>query len=75
VLLLVAGGTLAVSTVVWANAAPPPPPPKKDKVVLPVAFEGNVNLEVTVAGDTIRLVLDTETYEKMKKDPKVPDSK
>jgi hypothetical protein len=73
-LLLAAGGTLAVSTIVWANAAPPPPrPPQKEKVVLPVAFNGQVNLEVVVGGDTIRLVLDKATYEAMKKDPKKPE--
>ncbi|HEX3149502.1 MAG TPA: hypothetical protein VHR66_15615 [Gemmataceae bacterium] len=70
VLLLVAGVTLAATTVVWANAPAPPPPPKKDKIVLPVAFEGNVNLEVVVAGDSIRLILDKETLEKIKKDHK-----
>ena len=69
VLLLAAGATLTASTIAWANVAPAAPPPPKEKVVLPVAFEGNVNLEVTVAGDTIRLILDKDTYEKMKKDP------
>jgi hypothetical protein len=69
ILLLVAGATLTASTVVWANA-PPPPPPKKEKVVLPIAFEGNVNLEVTIGGDSIRLILDKETLEKIKKDSK-----
>lgn len=67
VLLLAAGGTLVASTVVWANAPPPQP---KERVVLPVAFEGNVNLEVTVGGGSIRLILDKDTYEKMKKDPR-----
>lgn len=76
-LLLAAGATLTAATVVWANAAPPPrpPAPPKEKVVLPVAFDGKVNLEVVVGGDTIRLVLDKETYAAMKKDPKVPDGK
>ena len=72
VLLLASGVTLAASTITWANVAPAAPPPPKEKVVLPVAFEGNVHLDVTVAGDSIRLILDKETYEKMKKDPKSP---
>lgn len=76
-LLLAAGATLTAATVVWANAAPPPRPPvpPKEKVVLPVAFDGKVNLEVVVGGDTIRLVLDKDTYAAMKKDPKVPEGK
>jgi hypothetical protein len=76
-IMLAAGGTLAISTLVWANAAPPPvmPPPVKEHVLLPVAFNGNVSLEVTVGGDTIRLVLDKETYEKLKEKPQEPDRK
>ena len=66
------------STVVWANVAPPgppPQPPKREVVALPVAFDGKVNLELVVGGDAIRLVLDKESYEKMKKDPKAPAAK
>jgi hypothetical protein len=74
-LLLAAGGTLAASTVVWANVAPAPPPPKKELAVLPVAFDGKVNLEMVGGGDTIRLVLDKETYERVKKEPKAPEGK
>jgi len=79
VLLLAAGGTLAASTVVWGNVPPPvgpsgPPTPKKEVVALPIAFDGNVTLEFA-GRDTIRLVLDKETYEKMKKEPKAPDAK
>jgi hypothetical protein len=77
VLLLVAGGTLAAGTAVWANVAPAPPPPaeKKAIVTLPVAFDGNVSFEMSRGGDTIRLVLDKDTYEKMKKEPKAPEAK
>ena len=65
-LLLAAGGTLAASSVAWANqAAPKPPPPP---VVLPVAFEGKIRVEIVPAGDTVRLILDKETYEQVKKD-------
>jgi hypothetical protein len=77
ILALAAGATLAAGTVVWANAPVPPPPPASPAppAVLPVAFDGNVTLELAPAGDTIRLVLDKETYEKMKKEPKVPEKK
>jgi hypothetical protein len=74
-LLIAAGGTLAASTIVWANAPPPRTPerpPVKERVILPVAFDGNVNLEVVFGGDTIRLVLDKDTYDKLKKDPVRP---
>jgi len=75
-LLIAAGTTLAASTLVWANAPPPPPrPPVKEKVVLPIAFDGKVNLEVVIGGDTIRLILDKETYEKIKKEPTLPEGK
>jgi hypothetical protein len=76
-IMLAAGGSLAVTTLVWANAAPPPvkPPPAKERVLLPVAFNGNVSLEVVVGGDTIRLVLDKETYEKLKEKPQEPERK
>jgi hypothetical protein len=66
-LLLAAGGTLAVSSVAWANQAAPKPPPL---VVLPVAFEGKIKVEIVPAGDTIKLIVDQETYEQMKKDLK-----
>jgi hypothetical protein len=66
-LLIAAGGVLAVSSVAWANqAAPKPPVPP----ALPTAFDGKVRLEVVEAGDTIRLIVDKETYEQMKKDLK-----
>lgn len=75
-LMLVAGSTLAVGTLVYANAPPPAgPPPRKEVVLLPVAFNGNVTLEVVPAGDTIKLVLDKDTYESIKKDPKKPEGK
>ena len=66
-LLLAAGGTLAISSVAWANqAAPKPPVP----AALPVAFEGKIKVEIVPAGDTVRLIVDKETYEQMKKDLK-----
>jgi hypothetical protein len=69
--LLAAGAVLAGSTVAWANI----PPPKKFEAppvaALPIAFDGKVNLEIVLGGgDTIRLVLDKDTYEKMKEKPK-----
>lgn len=65
VLLLAAGGTLTAGTIAWANAPAPPLPPAP--VALPTAFDGKVKLEVTRGGDTIRLVLDKGSYEKLKK--------
>jgi hypothetical protein len=66
-LLIAAGGVLAAGSVAWANqAAPKPPVPAP----LPIAFDGQVRLEVVAAGDTIRLIVDQETYEQMKKDLK-----
>ena len=51
----------------------PPPQPKKEIVVLPVAFDGKATLEMTFGGDTIRLVLDKDTYDKIKEKPKMPE--
>lgn len=70
VLLVAAGATLAGSAVAWANA-PPPRDPKPPVAALPTLFDGKVNLQITFAqGDTIRLVLDKATYEKLKEKPK-----
>lgn len=77
-ILFTASLTLGASSLVWANVPPPKPPtppPVPERVVLPVAFNGNVSLEVTVGGDTIRLVLDKATYEKLKEKPQEPERK
>lgn len=74
VLLLAVSVTLATTSIVWANAAPIPPK-QKERTLLPIAFDGKVNLEVTVGGDTIRLILDKDTYDKMKEKPKAPEQK
>jgi hypothetical protein len=76
-LLVAAGATLAASTIVWANVPAPklPSQPRKEIVLLPVAFDGKANLEVTFGGDTIRLILDKETYAKIKEKPKAPAAK
>lgn len=73
VLLVAAGATLAGSTVAWANVPPPKkfdtPPPLP--AALPTVFDGKVTLEIVFGGgDTIRLVLDKATYEKLKEKPK-----
>jgi hypothetical protein len=66
-LLIAAGGTLVVSSVAWANqAAPKPPVPAAP----PVAFDGKIKVEIVPVGDTIRLIVDKETYTQMKKDLK-----
>jgi hypothetical protein len=70
VLFVAAGATLAGSTVAWANA-PPPRDPRPPVALLPTLLDGKVNLQITLAqGDTIRLVLDKESYEKLKEKPK-----
>jgi len=75
-LLVAAGGVLAVSTVVWANAGPPPKPKeKKEVMLLPVAFDGKLTLEMVRGGDTIKLVLDKEAYDAIKTGPKKPEGK
>lgn len=76
-ILIAVTATLGVTSLVLANAAPPPPPPQppRERMILPIAFDGKVNLEVTVGGDTIRLVLDKETYDKLKEKPKEPERK
>lgn len=74
-LLVAAGGILTASTVVWANVAPPPKPVEKKDVLLPVAFDGKLTLEMVRGGDTIRLVLDKDAYDAIKKGPKKPESK
>ncbi len=75
-LLVAAGGVLAASTVVWANAGPPrKPEEKKEAILLPVTFDGKLTLEMVRGGDAIKLVLDQEAYDAIKKGPKKPEGK
>ena len=71
-LLMAAGGTIAFTSAVWANA---PPPPQPKPIALPTLYDGKVTLELVPNGDTIRLVVDAETAAKLKKDAKAPDAK
>jgi hypothetical protein len=59
--VLAVGGSLAVGTWVYANAAPPPPP----KPEAGSLFDGPVDVEIANDGDKIRLVLDAETLKKL----------
>lgn len=66
VLFVASSAALAGSTVAWANAPPPRVEPKP-VVALPTLLDGKVNLEVVIGGgDSIRLVLDKATFEKLK---------
>lgn len=67
-LLIAAGATLAAGAIAWANAPPPPnfkragPP-----VAFPSAYEGKGSIEFTYGQEPVRLILDKESYEKLKK--------
>lgn len=72
VLLVASGIILGGSTLVWANAPAPPPRPKPANLDLPSLFDGKFRIEVVPNGDTISIVLNKETLEQLKKDPKDP---
>jgi hypothetical protein len=72
-LLIAAGATLAAGAIVWANApppfkTPPPIPPQPKQVVsFPAAYEGKATIEMSFGQGPVRLILDKESYEKLKK--------
>jgi hypothetical protein len=70
-LLIAAGVTLAAGAIAWANAAPPPfkdrPPVRPQPVTYPTAYEGKAAVEFTYGQEPVRLILDKESYEKLKK--------
>ena len=68
-LLIAAGAMLATGAVVWADAAPMPKeaPAAKPTEAYPTAYEGEVNVEFVRGQEPIRLILDKESYEKLKK--------
>jgi hypothetical protein len=68
-LLIAAGATLTVGAIVWANAPPPPfkKEPAKTPASLPTAFEGKAKVEFVYGAEPVRLILDKESYEKLKK--------
>lgn len=70
VVALVALG--AGTALVLANAAPPPPPPRPGQVELPVAFRGKVVLEKHARGNSIRLIVNSDTLKKMTEEKAKP---
>lgn len=70
-LLIAAVATLSIGAVVWANGAPPPnlfkERPVKKIESFPVALEGKASVEFVYGGEPVRLILDKESYEKLKK--------
>jgi hypothetical protein len=71
-LVIAAGASLIVGVAVWANVAPPPPPVKpipqpKPPAAFPSAYEGKASVEVFFGAEPVRLILDKESYEKLKK--------
>jgi hypothetical protein len=70
-LVIAAGATLAAGAIVWGNAAPPfknpAPQPPKPTPSFPAAYEGKASVEVTFGQGPVRLILDKESYEKLKK--------
>ena len=66
VLLVASGVTLCGSTFVWANVAAPERPPQPGKIDLPLLSDGKMKLEVLMGGDTINVILDKDTYAKLK---------
>ncbi len=70
-LFIAATATLSIGAVVWANGAPPPnlfkERPVKKIENFPVALEGKASVEFVYGGEPVRLILDKESYEKLKK--------
>jgi hypothetical protein len=70
-LLLASGVTLAVGASVWADIPPLPRakerPQPKAPVAYPSAFEGKADVSFYYGAEPVRLILDKESYEKLKK--------
>jgi hypothetical protein len=71
-LFITTGALLLVGAVAWANRPPPSLPPKerpvkKDDASYPVALEAKASVEFFYGGEPIRLILDKESFEKLKK--------
>jgi hypothetical protein len=67
--LLIAGGvSLTIGAAVWGNGLPPVRPiVPKATPAYPSALETKVNVEFTYGAEPIRLILDKESFEKLKK--------
>jgi hypothetical protein len=75
-LLIATGIALSIGAAVWANV-PAPPVRERPKAppALPSAFEGKANVEFFYGAEPIRLILDKESYEKLKKgELKLPEN-
>ncbi len=76
---LVAGSSLAIGTLVWADIPGPRPrppvkiPPAVKLPPLPTLLDTKVQVEYSFGNEPIRLIIDSETLEKLKKDPKPPE--
>lgn len=70
-LLVAAGATLAVGALVYANVPPPKtferPPVGKNPPAYPIALESKVKVEFVFGQEPVRLILDKESFEKLKK--------
>lgn len=64
--LLASGAVLGGSTLIWANA-PPPRKPLEPKIDLPMLAEGSIKFEMVARGETINIILDKATREKLLK--------
>jgi hypothetical protein len=65
-LLIAAGATILVGAVVTANAPPPIRPAKPKTESYPAAYEGKAQVEFVYGQEPVRLILDKESYEKLK---------
>jgi hypothetical protein len=79
-LLIAAGTSLTIGAVAWANPPAPPRPPVPSKqpavnkiAAMPIAYDGKVDVDFVGGQEPVRLILDKESFEKLKKgDLKLP---
>jgi hypothetical protein len=75
-LLIATGASLTIGAVALANKAPPPPPvkeaPARGPAACPCAYEGKADIEFVLGQEPIRLILDKESFEKLKKGELTP---
>jgi len=68
--LIAVGAGLTIGAAVWANAPPPPlreRPAPNIPVSYPTALEVKADVEFIYGAEPVRLILDKESYEKLKK--------
>ncbi len=74
-LLIASGASLAIGAVAWANTPPAPVPAKRaaaGPAAFPSAYEGKADIEFVLGQEPIRLILDKESFEKLKKGELAP---